>query len=32
LFDVNEVINEVLGLTNGELKRREIIVHTQLEE
>jgi light-regulated signal transduction histidine kinase (bacteriophytochrome) len=32
LLDVNEVINEVLGLTNGELKRREIIVHTQLEE
>ena len=32
LLDVNEVIDEVLGLTNGELKRREIIVHTQLEE
>jgi len=32
LLDVNEVINEVLGLTNGELKRRAIIVHSQLEE
>jgi len=32
LLDVNEVINEVLGLTNGELKRRAIVVHSQLEE
>jgi signal transduction histidine kinase len=32
LLDLNQLIKEVLGLTNGQLQRRAIVVHTELDE